>query len=117
MYVFGGWDNRDYFNDMYYVDLDSEPKRWHLVKQNGNIPKPIRDHSAVLFEDKIIIWGGCGGFDIEELEMVFFQKVQVFCLKRHVWEYPNTLGEIPPATEAHQSLLVKNRTASILFFL
>lgn len=45
MYVFGGWNNVDFFNDMYYLQLDCEPKKWVQVDQTGQIPPPVHDAS------------------------------------------------------------------------
>jgi len=52
MYIYGGWNNETYFNDMYYLQLDVSPMVWCKVNQQGQVPKARFDYSAILYKSK-----------------------------------------------------------------
>lgn len=76
MFIFGGWNGKDYFNDMYYYHFSketgsiisaplltdklncTEKNYWSKVKQNGDIPPPRQLHKSVVRGGKMLMFGG-----------------------------------------------------------
>lgn len=56
MYLFGGHDEDTYSNESFVYDIGEN--RWDKV-QTKNKPPPIRtNHTGVLYDDGLVIWGG-----------------------------------------------------------
>ena len=56
MYVFGGWNGKDYFNDV--VTFDLEKMVWSKLETNGTSPIPRQGHSSCVVGHNLIIQGG-----------------------------------------------------------
>ena len=55
--LFGGCDlNAKCFNDVYFFNIDT--LEWTLIENKGKVPSPRMGHSAVLYGNKMIIYGG-----------------------------------------------------------
>ena len=70
MYVFGGWDHKSHFNDMWRLPLHSlfeaEPHlAWEVVDQRGEVPRKRHTHSTVVHGDDLLLFGGAGGYDLQ----------------------------------------------------
>ena len=71
LYFFGGYQRKQgtYFNDLFYFDLDKRAWNVVLTPQNESQeidkkrspPSPRTDHSAVLYEGSMYIFGGYDG--------------------------------------------------------
>ena len=63
-YIFGGRDiNETKKNDMYKINLEfleETEEKWEKIEFSGNIPNPVTGHKAVLFEDRLFVFGGVG---------------------------------------------------------
>jgi N-acetylneuraminic acid mutarotase len=61
LYFFGGYQKKsgDYYDDLFYYDLIR--KRWDTIELNGDYPSERTDHSLVLYEGSIYIFGGYDG--------------------------------------------------------
>lgn len=103
MYIFQGWNNYDFFDDMYYLQLDCEPKRWVRVHQNGEIPKRRHDHGSAVYDNIMYIWTGTGGFN-DEGEWIHYNDMHEFDLETNSWIAHYSL-EGPPPTESHSAIL------------
>ena len=56
--LFGGKDNKQgiIFNDLFVLDLDSF--MWYRVGMYNDFPVSRYDHSAIIYENKLICFGG-----------------------------------------------------------
>lgn len=56
MLIFGGWNGKDFFNDVYVLDL--EVFAWTQPKCNGPAPSPRQGHIAIQVQNNMIVQGG-----------------------------------------------------------
>ncbi|WP_445637190.1 Galactose oxidase [Nostoc sp. DSM 114161] len=108
MIVFAG-ENNDTFetlNDIHLLDLESWT--WIQPQVSGEIPTKRSFHSAVLAEDKMLVWGGYqqakdGGY--------IFSDVDVHILNLKTWHWSRiTPNGTPPSPRSHHSAaLFKNK--------
>jgi len=54
----GGWDGSVSNNDFYMYHFES--RKWALVESAGASPPCIRSHSAVVYKDSMVVFGGYG---------------------------------------------------------
>ena len=61
LYFFGGYQRKrgHYFNDLFYFDLDQ--KMWSGIETSGESPSPRTDHTAVMFDGAMYVFGGYDG--------------------------------------------------------
>lgn len=107
LYIFGGGNGPDYFQDVYVLDVET------LVWSKPDIdpksrPSKRRAHTTCLWEDKIIVLGGGDGAraldDVHMLDVS--NNTPGTTLK---WEKLQTTGVAPPARGYHTSNLVKDK--------
>ena len=66
IFIYGGFDNdRNRLGDLRSYDI--EKRRWELIQPNGTIPKARYLHSAVVYRDSMVLFGGSTGKDNNEL--------------------------------------------------
>ncbi|CAO3647217.1 unnamed protein product [Mucor hiemalis] len=105
LYIFGGGNGPDYFQDVYVLDVEtliwSKPEIDHQTR-----PSKRRAHTTCLWEDKIIvIGGGDGARALDDVHMLDVSNPsQPLC-----WEKLQTTGIPPPARGYHTSNLVKDK--------
>ncbi|KAG0167232.1 hypothetical protein DFQ28_006396 [Apophysomyces sp. BC1034] len=103
LYVFGGGDGPNYFNDLYV--LNRETLVWSKPNTEGTPPSPRRAHTTCLWNDKIIIFGGGDGAralsDVHALDISDPSRLR--------WQQLNPTGDPPIARGYHTSNLVKNK--------
>jgi hypothetical protein len=56
MYIFGGWNGKEYFNDV--ITFDLEKMVWNKLETSGTSPIPRQGHSACVVGHNLIIQGG-----------------------------------------------------------
>jgi hypothetical protein len=56
MFIFGGWNGKKYYNDLYYLDL--EGMAWTICETSGPAPSPRQGHAAILIGNNLVIQGG-----------------------------------------------------------
>lgn len=56
MFVFGGWNGKQYFNDLNVLDL--EIMAWKRLETSGPEPSPRQGHAAILIGTNLVIHGG-----------------------------------------------------------
>ncbi len=56
MYIFGGWNGKDFFNDILTFDL--ERMIWSKLETSGIPPIPRQGHASCVVGDNLIIQGG-----------------------------------------------------------
>ncbi|KAG0238271.1 hypothetical protein BGW42_006551 [Actinomortierella wolfii] len=98
LYQFGGGGHVT--NDMHVLDL--ETLRWERVPAKEGVPPTKRfGHTAVLWKDNIIVFGGSNEFQ------EYCHDVVVFSLKNRTWYRPEIRGEVP-ARYLHSATVYKN---------
>ncbi|MBD2440140.1 kelch repeat-containing protein [Nostoc sp. FACHB-110] len=104
MIIFGGEDNNtnDTFNDVNVLDLPSWT--WRQPKISGQVPENRSFHISILFQDKMLVWGGHkeakdGGY--------IFSDVAVHILDLKTWEWSKVTPDgIPPDARSHHSAVL-----------
>ncbi|GJF00379.1 hypothetical protein PsYK624_166660 [Phanerochaete sordida] len=105
--MIGGGEGPYYYNDVYVLDTIS--RRWSrpVFPPTMALPPPRRAHTAVLFKNKIWVFGGGNGSmalnDLWTLDVA--NGVQVDRMK---WELVQTRGRKPTARGYHTANLVGN---------
>lgn len=56
MFVFGGWNGKEYFNDLHILDL--EIMAWSRPTTTGPAPSQRQGHSSILIGNNLVIHGG-----------------------------------------------------------
>ncbi|KAI8461711.1 hypothetical protein BY996DRAFT_6652901 [Phakopsora pachyrhizi] len=59
IFIFGGGDGPNYFDDLYYLDTIS--LTWTKPRVKGTLPSTRRAHATVLYGNQLIIFGGGNG--------------------------------------------------------
>lgn len=98
LFVFGGKDiSVGHLNSLWCLDLsqiqgltqgESEFKQhpeWEQLTTTGNIPKPIANHTSVVFENKMYLFGGSGGM---------CENTELYCLdlNKNYWSVVKPQG-------------------------
>ncbi|KAI7865208.1 uncharacterized protein EV154DRAFT_432980 [Mucor mucedo] len=103
LYVFGGGDGPNYFNDLYVLNIDT--LIWSKPKTEGEPPSPRRAHTTCIWNGKIIIVGGGDGAralaDVHTLDVS-----DPHALK---WSLLKPEGNPPIARGYHTSNLIKDK--------
>lgn len=95
MYIFGGRSDtfqhnrvEVYDNGINYIDFQS--KTWHKIDSIGTVPDGRRSHSAIVYQNKIFIFGG-----YNENKKLHYNDLYCFDPKKHEWTLVNTIGQKP----------------------
>lgn len=90
LYTFGGWNgfSRTWYNDLYVFDFKT--KNWRSIHPTGKPPMKRTSHAAVIYNNKMYIFGGFSG---EEYLNDMFE----FDLETETWTdiTPQYRGDIP----------------------
>lgn len=82
-----------------------------------NKPSPRFGHSAVLYEDNMIIFGGFDGNFGESCNDVYFYSIglilssnfkSLIYLEKQTWEKKTCIGESPSPRHQHSAIIVGN---------
>ena len=98
MYVFGGWDDGRFFDDMYA--LHSHGTAWSQVHQSATMrPSPRMGHSAVAYRNSMLVFGGfCHPVTLGDLWEFNF------ALSR--WEQLPAHGQAPTDRYRHSAVVI-----------
>jgi N-acetylneuraminic acid mutarotase len=67
MFVFGGFDGHNRFNDLRELTLDRE-RRWSNITSRSGHPRSRFGHTAVVYQNSMFVFGGWDGHDtLQEL--------------------------------------------------
>jgi len=90
LFTFGGWNgfSRTWYNDIHVFDF--EKKHWHNVIPQGNPPVKRTSHAAVIYNNKMYIFGGFSGDE-------YLNDLHEFDLETETWSNITfqCLGDIP----------------------
>eukprot|EP01035_Chromulina_nebulosa_P018310 gene18310-23996_t len=85
-YLFGGNDFRRPAgpnNELYKLDISSNDVYWTKIENNGRIPEPRSHHTAVLYNNKIIIFGGFRSSNIR------YNDIWILDISNDEWSQPH----------------------------
>ena len=109
MYVFGGWDGKNYFNDVYILDL--EIMAWQRPECSGPAPTPRQSHSSILIGNNLVIHGGfklkaselknCGLNQGSLVQSSYLDDMRVLDTDTFVWSRLRISGLPPEARYGH----------------
>lgn len=108
MYIFGGWNGKDFFNDTIVYDL--EKMIWNKLDTYGT-PSPRMGHASCVVGSHLIIQGGFY-FDNEQykkninnygtyLKSCYFNDLKVLNLENNTWAQLKTSGQPPQPRFGH----------------
>nr|XP_006632452.2 PREDICTED: kelch domain-containing protein 1 isoform X2 [Lepisosteus oculatus] len=127
MYIFGGYNDNGYTNQLYCVNLRSEEYTWKKVSYaEGCQPTPRDKNSCWVYNDRIIYFGGYGckrfseisdstSFTVDEVSWVgeifwgWNNEVHVFDPQKLTWSEPSTRGVVPAPRAAHACATLHNK--------
>ncbi|KAG5877102.1 hypothetical protein JTB14_002412 [Gonioctena quinquepunctata] len=116
VYLFGGLANDSadpknnvprYLNDLYTLDIRSNPIQWDIPQTNGPIPPPRESHTGVAYVDKkkgrsfLVIYGGMSGCRLGDLWFLDTETMS--------WMKPQVSGVTPLPRSLHTSTLIGHR--------
>uniref|UniRef100_A0AC35U208 Kelch motif family protein n=1 Tax=Rhabditophanes sp. KR3021 TaxID=114890 RepID=A0AC35U208_9BILA len=101
IYLWGGRNDVMLSSDVLH-EYDPANNEWKVIRVSGRCP-PARDgHTAVVWDDKMVVFGG-----FEELHQLFSQDVFIFDFKTCVWsELQITNGSKPTHRDFHTSVIL-----------
>ncbi|KAI9487706.1 MAG: hypothetical protein EXX96DRAFT_473738 [Benjaminiella poitrasii] len=105
LYVFGGGDGPNYFNDLYVLNIDTLTWTKPNIQGEEEAPSPRRAHTTCIWNQKIIVVGGGDGAralaDVHMLDISDPQSPR--------WSKLNPKGTFPIARGYHTCNLVKDK--------
>lgn len=111
MYVFGGrGDLHSPFHtqEEFYCDrivyLDLRTFEWHTPKTTGQVPVGRRSHSAFVYNEKMVIFGG-----YQSILDLHFNDLNCFDPTTNSWSVMHTRGQEPNERRRQVCLVVGNR--------
>ncbi|KAG0144150.1 hypothetical protein CROQUDRAFT_47747 [Cronartium quercuum f. sp. fusiforme G11] len=103
IFIFGGGDGPNYFDDLYYLDTISLV--WTKPKIRGTIPSTRRAHATVLYGSQLIIFGGGNGSralnDVHALDLTDLTKLE--------WRELGIKGQSPLNRGYHSANLIGSK--------
>ncbi|KAJ2687812.1 hypothetical protein GGH99_003178 [Coemansia sp. RSA 1285] len=92
IYVFGGWNNTECYNDVYV--LDTETMFWSRMATSGDAVPPCRAHTATAVGHRLFVFGGGDGTQ-------YFSDLYVLDTRSYVWTRARVVGAGPSARRTH----------------
>lgn len=116
VYLFGGLANEStnpknnvprYLNDLYVLDIRSNPVAWEIPVTHGVVPPPRESHTGVAYVDKatgksiLVIYGGMSGCRLGDLWFLHTDSM--------TWERPQISGITPLPRSLHTATLIGHK--------
>jgi hypothetical protein len=100
MVVFGGNDGAGLFNDAWLLRLSDAALAWQLMTPVGSPPTPRSGHSAVAFQNQMVVFGGGEGWGGHCFNDLYCGHVDLVagCI---AWMRPSVSGTPPPPRTGH----------------
>ena len=109
MFLFGGWNGKDFYNDVYVLDL--EIMAWSKPAVTGPAPSPRKGHCSILIGTNLVIHGG---FFFDEslmqkagkrigttLQECYLNDIRVLDTESYVWSRLRVSGAPPEHRFGH----------------
>lgn len=103
LYFFGGYQKKsgNFYRDLFYYDLSSQ--QWHDVPQaimQGEIPSQRTDHTVVLWDGRLYVYGGYDG-------KKRFGDLYKCCIKnkKYKWKEIHAEGALPLNRFGHSAVV------------
>lgn len=111
MLIFGGWNGKLFYNDLYLLDL--EVMAWSQPKCSGPAPSPRQGHTAIQVGTNLIIQGGFM-FDEEkqmgagfrqgtQLRACYLNDLRILDTENFIWSRLRVSGTPPLPRYGHTS--------------
>ncbi|KAG0201021.1 hypothetical protein BGX28_006071 [Mortierella sp. GBA30] len=100
LYIFGGGDGPQYFNELYMLDTDT--LTWTSPQTTGTRPCRRRAHTTCVYNNCIYVFGGGDG--VQALNDTY--KLNLVDMR---WSEVKTTGTIPISRGYHTSNLIKSQ--------
>jgi N-acetylneuraminic acid mutarotase len=97
MYLFGGASR--YSDEHYFYCLDLKNLKWEPIRSKGDVPLIRDEHTAVIYEGSMVIYGGF--IDGERTS-----NIHRYYFKENKWEEVNVLGKGRPVPRAGHSAIM-----------
>eukprot|EP01101_Sappina_pedata_P002853 TRINITY_DN1306_c0_g1_i1.p1 TRINITY_DN1306_c0_g1~~TRINITY_DN1306_c0_g1_i1.p1 ORF type:complete len:342 (-),score=54.80 TRINITY_DN1306_c0_g1_i1:171-1196(-) len=94
LYIYGGWDGLDDYNDVLVFDLENEEFRKIRATYRTSIediPCPRRKHICTIYNNGMYVFGGY----CEKKDQSSFNSVYRLDLGDHLWERVKCWGDVP----------------------
>uniref|UniRef100_A0A914DQC8 Kelch domain-containing protein 3 n=1 Tax=Acrobeloides nanus TaxID=290746 RepID=A0A914DQC8_9BILA len=102
-YLWGGRNDEAGASDILH-EYDPIKNEWSIVKINGPSPVARDGHTAVVYHDKMFVYGG-----FEEDPQLYSQDTFVFDFKTLQWSEFRTSGVPPQYRDFHAACVIDNR--------
>jgi hypothetical protein len=100
-YLFGGRGTDNYCrSSLHVVDLATLSI---TPAKNSRVPREREGHSCVLFNEWMVVFGGCDGGD-EDTESL--NDICIYDLKNKNWIFPQCRGKLPSGREGHAAGMI-----------
>eukprot|EP00667_Euglena_gracilis_P000173 EG_transcript_173 len=100
MVVFGGHNDFDRNAEVHILSIGRQPAWSGPVSTQGQVPRPVSNHTACLHGDRMLVFGDNG-----ETSAVFSLDLAVSKL---IWRHVEAKGEIPQPRLSHTATMVAN---------
>eukprot|EP00002_Diphylleia_rotans_P014672 TRINITY_DN2857_c0_g1_i4.p1 TRINITY_DN2857_c0_g1~~TRINITY_DN2857_c0_g1_i4.p1 ORF type:complete len:1284 (+),score=195.02 TRINITY_DN2857_c0_g1_i4:92-3943(+) len=100
MYVYGGIDRSKAYDPKIY-GFNMETNEWSVTPVLGFVPQGRMGHSAVIYGDSMLIFGGC------EYDRRVSNSLYEFSFETFSWKELKTFGEIPAPRYHHAAAIYK----------
>jgi Rab9 effector protein with kelch motifs len=109
MYIFGGSNGTQYFNDLYILDLESTS--WSKPEVSGPAPLPRMGHSSIIVGPNMLVFGGFRYDDTiyksngtkhgTALQECYYNDIRVLDTETFVWSRLRVSGTPPEPRYGH----------------
>jgi len=93
MFVFGGWNGEEFYDDVYILDL--EIMAWTKPQCTGPAPIKRKGHCSILIGTNLVIHGGfsfsedkiktAGKYQGQALQSCYLNDIRVLDTETYVW--------------------------------
>lgn len=102
MYVFGGYDGKARYNDLYKFKLRNKKYSWKKIEAEGTVPLNRFGHSSVVCRDFMFVIGGWNGHDTMD-------DVYQYSFLSNLWfEIRRIKGVRPKPRYRHSAIALKH---------
>ncbi|TNV78497.1 hypothetical protein FGO68_gene5245 [Halteria grandinella] len=109
MYVLGGWNGKEYYSDLFILDL--EKMAWQQPQTTGPEPSPRHGHSSILIGNNLVVHGGfklkedqlktCGLNQGGFVKASYLDDIRVLDTDSFIWSRLRISGSPPDGRYGH----------------